>query len=141
MSEAIPPLPVRTSGSHAMAAAPQLWHHEPHDRGLYERVLAGLHQLDEATEPQEPVPADTYRMQDEIDRIIARWKARNPETVRYAADTETTSTVARSTEKDCRATTPFTGYSHAHLVMSTHVEHRCRRYYDALHYTTEPHRR
>ncbi|ONM50489.1 hypothetical protein [Nocardia donostiensis] len=78
MSEALPPLPIRTAGNRAMAAALRLWHHEPHDRGLYERILAGLHHLDEATEPRETVHAGAYRLQEEIDRIIARWKAEPP---------------------------------------------------------------
>ncbi len=40
---------------------------------------------------------------------------------------------------DCRSPAPINGNSHAHQVLSRHAAHRCRRYYDALHHTTEQH--
>lgn len=66
-----PPVPVRVPlSNHAISAALRLLHEgECYDRGVLERVAAGLRDLDVLR--QEP----GYSTQYEIDGVIARWRA------------------------------------------------------------------
>ncbi|MFI6313933.1 hypothetical protein ACIBEK_27845 [Nocardia fusca] len=40
-------------------------------------------------------------------------------------------------EPECRSQAPIRGNAHAHRLLALHAGHSCRRYFDALHHTTE----
>lgn len=69
----VPRLPVRAPvGTQAMATTLRLWREsECHDRATLEHIATGLRTLDTCDR--------SYRPQDEVDGVIARWRATRPE--------------------------------------------------------------
>lgn len=69
MRQESPALPVRVTNNQAMAATLRLWREgECYDRATIQRCLEGLRSLDTPA-------ADPPAMQEEIDGVIARWRA------------------------------------------------------------------
>lgn len=64
----------------AMSSALRLWRESAAYRELLERTRDGLIALDTDTDAlYEPSPEVGERLQREVDRVIARWKAARPE--------------------------------------------------------------